>query len=94
VSYDYLSGVISTGYFVATLFFLRFRRQTGERIFAWFAAGFFVLGLQPLGGWILLGPDGDGAPFYLIRLAGFGLIMVGIVSVNRRRPVRTEPSPE
>ena len=86
MSYDFLSGVISTGYFVATLFFLRFRRQTGERIFAWFAAGFFVLGLQPMAGWVLLGPDGDGADLYLIRLAGFGLVIVGIVSANRRKP--------
>lgn len=86
MNYDFLSGVIATGYFVATLFFLRFRRRTGERIFGWFAAGFFVLGLQPLAGGILLGRDGDGADLYLIRLVGFGLVIVGVVSANRRRP--------
>jgi hypothetical protein len=52
-----------------------------------------VLGLQPLGGWILLEPDGDGAEFYLIRLVGFALIIIGVISANRRR-IRTTPDPE
>lgn len=91
MSYEFSSGLIAAGYFVATLFFLRFRRRTGERIFGWFAAGFAVLGLQPVASWLLVKPGTDEAELYLIRFAGFCLIIIGVAVANRRRPVRPEP---
>jgi heme A synthase len=91
VSYDFLSGLVAAGYFVATLFFLRFRRRTGERIFGWFAGGFAVLGLQPVTGWVLVKPGADEAELYVIRLVGFCLIIIGVAVANRRLPVRPGP---
>ena len=93
MSYEFLSGVISAGYWVSTLFFLRFWRRTGAILFAWFAAGFAILGLQPLTGSLLENGTDEAEP-YLLRLAGFSLIIVGVAAANRRRPLNPAPDPE
>jgi hypothetical protein len=68
---------------VITLFFLRFWRQTDERLFAGFAAGFALLACS----WIALAvtdPTHEFRPFlYSIRLLAFGLIIAAIVDKNR-----------
>lgn len=94
MSYDFIGGMLAAGDLVATLFFLRFWRQTGERIFAWLAAAFAAFALQPISGLLFTGGIEDDAELYLIRLAGFVLIIVGIVAANRRRAIRREPAPE
>lgn len=78
-----LSGILAMGYFVAGTFFLKFWRRTSDRLFAMFSLAFFILGAQRL----LLSPsldrDEDGTIFYLIRLAAFSLILIGIWQKNR-----------
>jgi hypothetical protein len=80
-----LSGVIIAGYAVAGLFFLRFWRDTRDRLFAIFAASFWLLCVQR----ILLvtrpaGISGENvANLYLVRLLAFVLILVGILDKNR-----------
>jgi hypothetical protein len=86
MSYTFFGGMLAAGYWVATLFFLRFWLRTGMRVFAWFAAGFAMLGLQPFMMWVIMGNAGDEAELYLFRLAGFFLIIVGVASANRRKP--------
>ena len=71
------------GSFVAGLFFMRFWRDTSDRLFAMFAFGFWALALN----WVLVAvvhPSSETRhQVYLIRLIGFGLIMCGIIDKNR-----------
>ena len=82
-----LSGIIIAGFAVAGLFFLRFWRETGDRLFAIFATSFWLLCLQR----ILLSvhyaaaSDENAAYLYLIRLVAYVLIIVGILDKNRTR---------
>jgi hypothetical protein len=45
----FLTGAIAMASAVAALFFLRFWRDTGDRLFAIFSASFGLLGLTRLG---------------------------------------------
>lgn len=81
---DALSGVILALDWVAGLFFLRFWIASRDRLFAMFAAAFWILGLQRL----LLAATRqlveDQAIFYTLRLLAFVIIIVAIVDKNRR----------
>ena len=82
MSSDFFSGFIAAGYFVATLFFLKFWRRTGQGLFLWFALAFAVLGSQPaIVGALSLGNDQE-SELFLLRLAGFLLIIVGVIVAN------------
>lgn len=80
---DMLMGAIALASLVASLFFLRFWRSTGDRFFLFFALSFFIEGVNR----ILLAPvaqDNDGTPtYYLIRLLAYGLILYAILDKNR-----------
>jgi hypothetical protein len=80
---SFLYAASATGALMAGVFFLRFWRDTRDRLFAFFAAAFWLLGLS----WALLGlssPTEETRPFiYAIRLVAFLLIIVGIVDKNR-----------
>jgi len=76
----FLSGCLMMGYAVASLFFLRFWRQTRDRLFAWFAAAFATLALQRA--MLSLAADPADA-LYLLRLAAFAMIIIAIVDKNR-----------
>lgn len=69
---------------VAALFFLRFRRDSGDRLFGFFAAAFALLGVE----YVILIAEGpvEKAPpeIFLLRLVAFVLILVGVVDKNRR----------
>jgi hypothetical protein len=81
---NFLAGVISTGYFVAGAFFLRFWTRTRERLFAIFACAFWLLAAN--GALVALAgiPREEQSWIYLLRLAGFVMIIVGIISKNVR----------
>ena len=78
-----LMGAVAMSSFVATLFFLRFWRQTGDSFFLLFAVAFgldaatrSVLGLGHV--------SNEAEPlFYLARLVTFGLIILAIIQKNR-----------
>jgi hypothetical protein len=78
-----ISGAIVMGYAVAGLFFLRFWRETRDRLFLIFAGAFWLLGLQRLA--LALSRDlvEDHTGLYLIRLFAFLLILGAIVDKNR-----------
>ena len=80
-----LSGVLITASSVSALFFLRFWRQTRDRLFAVFAAAFFFLALNWVGLAIYREQEVR-TYFYTLRLAAFGLILWGIWQKNRRGP--------
>lgn len=81
-----ISGAILMGYAVAGLFFLRFWRETGDRLFLIFGIAFWILGLQRLA--LVLTREMVETPtgLYLIRLLAFLLILGAIVDKNRVRP--------
>ena len=78
-----LSGLIVAGDLVAALFFLKFWRRSADVLFAIFAAAFLLLAL----GQALLAltnvPVEERSWIYLLRLAAFTLIIIGIVHKNR-----------
>lgn len=78
----FVTGLITVGYLVVSLFFLRFWRRVGDRLFLAFGGAFALLAAaQPIP--LLFGiPSEFQAPVYLLRLAAFGLIIVAIVGKN------------
>jgi hypothetical protein len=78
-----LMGAVAMASFVAMLFFLRFWRQTRDRLFLSFAVAFgidaatrLVLGCAEV--------TAEAEPlFYLARLVTFGSIIIAIIQKNR-----------
>ncbi|HWB43441.1 MAG TPA: DUF5985 family protein [Gemmatimonadales bacterium] len=81
-----VSGAIAMGYAVAGLFFLRFWRETRDRLFLIFCGAFWVLGVQRLA--LVMSRDlaEDHTGLYLVRLFAFLLILWAIVDKNRSSP--------
>jgi uncharacterized membrane protein len=76
-----ISGALSMGYLVASMFFLKFWSEARDRLFGLFAAAFALLAVQRF---VLpfTPADVEWLP-YLIRLVAFLLIIVAIVDKNR-----------
>jgi hypothetical protein len=79
---------------VAT-FFLRLWRLTSDRLFVYFAGAFALLAVH----WALLvvaNPAAENRPYYyLLRLAGFALIILATIDKNRApRGGVHEPAPK
>ena len=91
---QFLHGAIMMGFLVGAVFFLRFHRSTRERLFAIFAAAFFVLAIER----IVLACTDPAAEFrpyvYLIRLAAFVLIIIAIVDKKRGAKPKQTSLPE
>ncbi len=81
---SFVAGLITMGFVVASLFFLRSWRRTGDSLFAIFAGAFVLFAInQALATLLNLGPEEVGL-VYLLRIAGFVLIIAGIVWKNTR----------
>jgi hypothetical protein len=80
---EVLSGLIVGGYTVCGLFFLKFWKNTSDRLFLIFALAFWVLAAQRLMLVVFVPAPGAGAYLYLVRLLAFTLILVAIVDKNR-----------
>lgn len=79
-----VTGAIIMGYAVASLFFLKFWRRTGDTLFLAFASAFMLLAATPLLTLTLAIPREEQSPFYLIRAAAFMILIVAIVLKSRR----------
>ena len=79
----FLQAVSATAAAASGLFFFRFWRDTGDRLFALFGAAFCLLSLS----WALLAiinPTDETRPYmYAIRLVAFLLIIAGMIDKNR-----------
>lgn len=79
----FVQGVSAAAAAIAALLFLKFWRDSQDRLFAYFGAAFGLMSLS----WALLGlfsPTEETRPYiYAIRLAAFLLIIVAIVDKNR-----------
>jgi Family of unknown function (DUF5985) len=78
-----ISGAIVMGYAVVGLFFLRFWRETRDRLFLIFAGAFWLLGIQRLALAFTRHMVEDYTGLYLVRLFAFLLILYAIVDKNR-----------
>ena len=76
----FLSGILTLGYAVASLYFLRFWREARDPLFAWFSAAFAILAVQR----VLLVTMPDQNALYAVRLAAFVMILVAIAQKNRK----------
>ena len=80
---DFVLGGSALACFAIALFFLRFWRDTGDRLFAAFAGAFLVFGVNRLI-LTLTSEDADGRTYsYLLRFLAFMLVVWGIVGKNR-----------
>jgi hypothetical protein len=87
--FQMMIGAIAMGFLVASIFFLRFWRTTGDRLFLFFAVSFFVLGVNRVAlGLFNRGPS-DGGHLYWVRFAAFVLILIAILDKNRSERGRT-----
>jgi zinc transporter ZupT len=78
----FVSGLVTMGFLIAGLWFFRFWRRTGERLFAAFAGAFVLLAInQGMAELIALGREETGW-VWLLRLAAFLLIIWAIVNKN------------
>ena len=84
---NFIFGMIIMGYLLAGLFFAKFWSRTHDALFAIFAAAFWLLALHQ---GLLIGsavPRNEQGWTYLLRLAAFSLLAIGILYKNMgRRP--------
>lgn len=85
--YDFLSGAVALSFFVCALFFLRFWRRTSEGLFLSFALAFLLLGTGQTVLALANIPTEERGSIYLIRLAAFLLILIGIYRTNRKQRI-------
>jgi hypothetical protein len=81
--YNFISGAVTMGFAVASLFFLRFWMRTRDSLFLSFGLAFLLLGLvQAL---LALGnvPVEERSWIYFLRLLAFSLILISIWRKNR-----------
>ena len=80
---EFLSGVIFAGALTAALFFLRFWRQTSDRLFAIFALAFGLFAGSRLLLAVLDESNEARTWVYVLRLVTFLLIIAAVVDKNR-----------
>ena len=86
---EFLRGAVGMGLLVAAVFFLRFWRESRDRLFVLFAGAFLLLAVNRvllvlLRDW----EEGTLVP-YVVRLLAFLLILAAIVDKNLRKRKHT-----
>jgi hypothetical protein len=82
---EFLRGAIAMGMAVAGLFFLRFWRESRDRLFGFFALSFFLLALNRVLLVLLHEENETSMVPYFVRLLAFGIILAAIADKNFRR---------
>ena len=81
----FTSGLLTLGYLIASLFFLRFWRRSGDPLFTSFAGAFVLLAANQALPTLLSVAEENQATIYLLRLLAFGLIIAAILRKNLAR---------
>ncbi|HEX3358036.1 MAG TPA: DUF5985 family protein [Tepidisphaeraceae bacterium] len=87
---EFLQGASVMACLAIGLIFLRFWQKSHDRLFIFFAAAFWLLGLN----WLclaLIRTDESETSLYLIRLAAFLILLLGILDKNRAKKSETPP---
>jgi hypothetical protein len=82
---DVMRGAVAMGFAIAAIFFLRFWHISRDRLFAFFAAAFFVLTINRALLAIFSEHREHTTLLYTIRLLAFLFILAAIVDKNLRR---------
>jgi predicted permease len=82
----FMWGVLAMASLIAALFFLRFWRESRERLFAFFALAFAGLTANYVGLAIIDLPNDEAQQeyAYVVRLVAFVILIIGIIDKNRR----------
>ena len=88
-TFQLLLGAISMASLVAGALFARFWRRTRDRFFLYFAASFWLEGINRFLMGLFRGASEEQPFFYLIRLASFALILIAIAEKNRSTRARS-----
>ena len=91
---QFLLGAVVMGAAVAGLFFLRFWRRTRDRLFAVFAIAFWMLAANWTAVGFLRQDESLLTALYVVRLAAFILIILGILDKNRTTRANSAPKSE
>jgi hypothetical protein len=85
VHLEFLAGMTTMGFLIASLFFFGFWKRTREILFIAFGTAFLLFAIQQ--GLLTLSgiPREERSWIYLIRLVGFGLIIFAIIAKNTAR---------
>jgi len=83
-----MSGAIAMGCGVAGVYFLKFWRDTRDRLFALFALSFFVMTVSRAA-IALSDTPAVGTIQYWVRFVAFALILIAILDKNRPRRTST-----
>jgi uncharacterized protein DUF5985 len=78
----FFHGMVTMGFIIAGLFFLRFWRRTKDRLFVVFALAFWLLALNQAFLGIQVGADPDQSWEFLPSLGAFGLLILAILFKN------------
>jgi len=79
---DMLVGAIAMASIAVGLFFFRFWRTTHDRFFLYFAASFWIEGINRIHFGLAGAIHEDFPIYYLIRLVTYGLILIAILEKN------------
>jgi hypothetical protein len=82
----FTAGLITMGFFVASLFFIKFWRRTRDILFLAFAAAFFLLAANQALTVLIDIPRDEQSYLYILRLTAFAIIIVAIIQKNYKRP--------
>jgi hypothetical protein len=87
---QFLWGALATCAWIIGIFFLRFWRLHGDRLFLFFFVAFWALAFNWL--WLALVPSVDETRHYayLLRLLAFTVIIIGVADKNRRGHVAVQ----
>ncbi|EYF03357.1 DUF5985 family protein [Chondromyces apiculatus] len=88
---EYIAGASTLGYAVVAMFFLRFWRQTSDRLFAIFSASFWLLCIGRITVHAVRVADDHLHYLYLFRLLAYVLILYAIIDKNRAKPSARPP---
>ncbi len=86
--FEFVSGLITMGFLVASVFFLRFWVRTRDGLFLAFAAAFCLLAANQALVALLDMPREELSAVYLLRVLAFGAIIIGIIRKNAQSPRR------
>jgi len=81
----FVAGMMSAGYAMAGLFFLRFWTRTRDTLFAAFAVAFWLMALNQAVAGFSRHAHAENSAAYLLRLAAFVLIIFAVLGKSGRR---------
>jgi hypothetical protein len=81
--FAFVSGLITMGFLISGLFFVRYWARTRDLLFAAFAAAFWLLGANQTLLALSNLPVEERSWIYLLRLAAFVIIIAAVALKNR-----------